>query len=45
MKNVVVVNISQFERKNLGLISGETKRTKEVEKVVTFATGTAEDGC
>ena len=32
-------------KKKLGLISGETKRSKEVEKEVTFATGTAEDGC
>ena len=45
MKNVVVVNISQFERKKLGLISGKTKRSKVEKKEVTFATGTAEDGC
>lgn len=45
MKNVVVVNISRFERKKLGLTSRNTKRSKEVEKEVTFATGAAVDGC
>ena len=45
MKNVVVVNISQFEKKKLGLISRKTKRSEEVEKEVTFPTGTAVDGC
>ena len=44
MKNVVVVNISRFEKK-LALISRKTKRSKEVEKEVTFATGAAVDGC
>ena len=45
MKNVVVVNISRFEKKKLGLISRKTKRSEEVEKEVTFPTGTAVDGC
>ena len=46
MKNVVVVNMSQFKKKKkLGLISRKTKRSKEEEKEVTFATGTAVDGC
>ena len=46
MKNVVVVvNISRFEKKKLGLISRKKRRREEVEKEVTFATGTAIDGC
>lgn len=44
MKNVVV-NISRFEKKKPGLISRKTKRSKEVEKEVTFANGAAVDGC
>lgn len=45
MKNVGVVNISRYEKKKLGLISRKTKRSEEVEKEVTFATGAAVDGC
>lgn len=43
-KNVGIVKISRFEKKTW-FDQQKKKRSEEVEKEVTFPTGTAVDGC
>lgn len=42
---LLLLTLVDLKKKKPGLISRKTKRSKEVEKEVTFATGAAVDGC